>query len=52
MRLGQVCDAALGKAPQFSLPFFFFFFFLRTHFVLFTAAPTERKRMILAAFPI
>lgn len=27
MRLGQVCDAALGTAPQLSLPFFLFFFF-------------------------
>lgn len=46
MWLGQVRGAAFGS-PRTAL-----FAFLRTHFVLFTAAPTERKRMILATFPI
>lgn len=46
MWFGQVRGAAFGT-PHTSL-----FAFLRTHIVLFTAAPTERERMILATFPI
>lgn len=38
MRLGQVCDAALGKAPQLSLPFFFFFFFTHTFCFIYCGA--------------
>lgn len=41
------CVVRLLEPPLTAL-----FAYLRTHIVLFTAAPTERKRMFLATFPI
>lgn len=38
MRLGQVCDAALGTAPQLSLPFFLFLFFTHTFCFIYCGA--------------